>query len=119
MLDTKGLLTATAIGTVLQLAMIVAGHISPWVALNVFMLGGMTISALAGLVYARLTASNFASAALGGAIAGAVCAVIGIAASVALGDTAAMILVMGTISSAVTGAIGGLLGRAIPHTASA
>jgi hypothetical protein len=56
---------------------------------------------------------------LGGALAGAVCAVIGIAASVVLGDTAAVILAIGTVSSAVTGAVGGLLGRAIPHTASA
>jgi hypothetical protein len=77
------------------------------------------VSALAGLIYARLIGGGFGDAAVGGAIAGAVCAIIGIAASVALGDTAATILMFGTTGSAVTGAIGGLLGRAIPHTASA
>lgn len=112
MLDTKSLQTATIIGTVLQLAMVIAGHFVPYIAMNVFMFGGMGISALAGLIYGR-GAGGFGGAALGGAIAGGVCAVIGIAVSVVLGDTAAMILAFGTLSSAITGALGGVIGRLI------
>jgi hypothetical protein len=121
MLNTKALQTATIIGTVLQLAMIVAGHFSPWIAMNLFMFGGMGISALAGLLYGRSAAAGYAGAMLGGAIAGGVCAIIGIAASVALGDTPAIILVFGTIGSAVSGVIGGTVGQLLfgSRTASA
>ncbi len=115
MLDSRSLTTATVIGTVLQLAMVIAGHFVPYVRDHVFMFGGMGISALAGLLYGR-AASGFGAAALGGAVAGAVCALIGIAVSVFLGDTAAMILAFGTISSAVAGAIGGIVGRLIGGT---
>lgn len=118
MLDTKSLWTAIAIGTVLQLAMAIAGHFVPFVAEHVFMFGGMGISALAGLIYGR-AASFYGAAALGGAIAGGVCAVVGIAVSVLLGDTAAMVLAFGTLSSAVTGALGGLAGRALLGTRTA
>ena len=51
------------------------------------------------------------SALLGGLLAGGLCAFIGIVVSYLLGDVTAMILVMGTASSAVTGAIGGWLGK--------
>ena len=51
------------------------------------------------------------SMAVGGLIAGGLCALIGICVSFALGDVTALILVMGTLSSAVAGAIGGWLGR--------
>jgi len=113
MLDTRTLQTATLVGTVLQLAMVIAGHYVPYVALHVFMFGGMGISLLAGLLYGR-GAAGYGGAALGGAIAGGVCALIGIAVSVALGDTAVFVLAVGTLSSAVTGALGGLLGRTVP-----
>ncbi len=117
MIDTKSLQRATLIGTVLQLAMVIAGHFSSYIAMHVFMFGGMAISALAGLLYANAARRGHGGGALGGAIAGGVCALIGIAVSVVLGDTAAMILVLGTTSSAVTGAIGGLIGQAVPRTA--
>jgi len=118
MLDTKSLGTATIVGTVLQLAMVIAGHFDPFVANKVFMFGGMGISALAGFLCGR-HASGYGGAALAGAVAGGVCALIGIAVSVLLGDTQAMILAFGTLSSAVTGAIGGLIGRAIMGTRAA
>jgi hypothetical protein len=113
MLNMKALQTATIVGTVLQLAIIVAGHFSLWVAMNVFMIGGMLISAIAGLLYARSASGAYSGALLGGAIAGGVCALIGIAASVAWGDTPAMILVMGTVGSTVAGIMGGLVGKAV------
>ena len=110
MFDRKTLQCATFIGTVLQVAMVVTGHFVPYVALHVFMIGGLAISALAGFVYGR-TAVALGGASLGGAIAGGVCALIGIAVSVVLGDTQLAILAIGTVGSAVTGAIGGFSGR--------
>jgi len=111
MIDNTALLRATLVGTVLQVAMVVIGHFVPWVALHVFMLGGMGISALAGGLYAHDAANGYGCGALGGAIAGGVCALLGIAVSVILGDTATNILILGTASSAVTGAVGGLFGQ--------
>jgi hypothetical protein len=109
----RGVIIATAIGTVAQLAMVGAGHSIPAVA-QMFAVGGMTISALAGLGYALSTPTrSMVSAALGGAFAGGVCALIGIAVSFALGDVTAFILLAGTLSSAVAGAVGGAIGRAL------
>jgi hypothetical protein len=118
MINPKALQSALVIGTALQVAMVVAGHFVPFVALHVFMFGGMAISALAGVVYGR-TAADFGGAALGGAIAGGGCALIGIALSVLVGDTQTLILVTGTVSSAVAGAVGGALGRLVPANATA
>ena len=60
-------------------------------------------------VDARTSRAARGISALNGAIAGGVCALIGIAVSVALGDTAAPILAIGTIGSAVAGAIAGAI----------
>lgn len=70
---------ATLLGTIAQIAMVVAGHFVPAVA-NLFAIGGIS-------------------------------AAIGIAVSVALGDVPTSLLALGTGSSAVTGLIGGLIGR--------
>lgn len=118
MLDMKSLTNATILGTVLQAAMVVAGHFIAFVAMNVFAFGGMGISALAGLLYGR-KAAGYGGAALGGAAAGAVCALIGIAISVVLGDTPAQILILGTASSGVTGAVGGVIGKLVSGTRTA
>jgi hypothetical protein len=48
---------------------------------------------------------------LGGAVAGGVCALIGIAVSVLLGDTPVFVLGLGTAISVLTGAVGGLWGQ--------
>jgi hypothetical protein len=50
---------------------------------------------------------------LGGAVAGGVCALLGIAASAILGDVPPSLLLLGTVSSVVTGAIGGAVGKLI------
>jgi hypothetical protein len=106
-----GVVTWTIVGTIAQVAMVVAGHTNPAIA-QLFAVGGITISALAGLLYStRTTTSSFGNAALNGAIVGGVCALIGISLSCALGDVTPIILVAGTASSAVGGAIGGSLGR--------
>ncbi|MEO5510260.1 MAG: hypothetical protein ABIS27_06480, partial [Longimicrobiales bacterium] len=113
MLSSRAVITATIIGTVLQLAMVISGHSMPAVA-EQFAVGGMSISAIAGLIYAKLAApQTTGGAAVGGLVAGGVSALIGIALSCYLGDVEPMILAMGTGSSAVAGLIGGVLGRFI------
>ena len=110
MLNTRALLLATLLGTVLQVMMVVAGHSNPSVA-ALFAVGGMGFSLIAGLAYAMWARGGKASAlALGGLAAGALCAFIGILVSYLLGDVPMSLLALGTISSAVTGAIGGWLG---------
>jgi hypothetical protein len=99
----------TMLGTLLQLVMVLSGHWVEFIKLNVFAVGGMLISALAGVVYARLARVDRRKSAIQGAIVGGLCALIGIAVSFFLGDVPANILVLGTLSSAVTGAIGGAI----------
>jgi hypothetical protein len=112
-MNKDSLLIATAIGLVLQLAMVVIGHYVPAIREKGFAIGGMLFSLIAGLVYARMAHAGWGGALGGGALAGALCAIIGIAVSTALGDVPAMILVMGTAASAVTGLIGGAVGKLI------
>jgi NAD/NADP transhydrogenase beta subunit len=112
-MNRNALIRASVIGTGLQLAMIVAGHFIPFVRDNLFAIVGMLISLIAGLLYARAAKGKLADSLIGGAVAGGVCALIGIAASFALGDVPAMVIAFGTLSSAVTGAVGGAIGRAV------
>jgi len=101
---------ATLLGTIAQIAMVVAGHFVPAVA-NLFAIGGMGISALAGWAARKGEPASISAAAGRGALAGGAGAAIGIAVSVALGDVPTSLLALGTGSSAVTGLIGGLIGR--------
>ena len=117
MLNARALGLATVVGTILQVAMVLLGHTAPAVA-SLFAVGGMGISLLAGLAYAYWAReSRASSAAAGGAIAGAACALIGIFVSYLLGDVPASLLALGTISSAVTGAVGGVVGRLLYRAA--
>ncbi|MEP6732230.1 MAG: hypothetical protein ABJE10_16410 [bacterium] len=110
MLNTRAVTVATVVGTVLQLAMVLAGHSNSSVA-NMFAVVGMAISLVAGVIYAaQARGASGGSLALGGLIAGGLCALLGIIVSYLLGDVPAMILAVGTLSSAVTGALGGWLG---------
>ena len=106
----RALLVASVIGTVLQTAMVVAGHTNKSIA-NLFAVGGMSLSLIAGVIYAILArGSTTGSVVVGGVLAGAICALIGIAVSYFLKDVPASLLALGTLSSAVTGAVGGWLG---------
>jgi hypothetical protein len=106
----RALLIATAIGTVLQAAMVVSGHTNKTIA-KLFAVGGMSLSLLAGVIYAFFaTGGTTGSAVVGGILAGGLCALIGIAISYFLKDVPASLLALGTLSSAVTGAVGGWLG---------
>lgn len=105
------LVKSTVVGTILQLAMVVAGHYLPAVA-NQFAAGGMTISGIAGLLFSLWSGQKSAGAAAGGGlVAGGVSAFLGILVSHLLGDVPASVLGLGTAGSAVTGAVGGLLGK--------
>ena len=105
------LLKPTIVGTVLQLLMVAAGHYAPAVAQR-FAVGGMGISAVAGLLAAMGgRPASLGSAAANGAAAGGVCAFIGILVSWLLGDVPAAVLGFGTASSAVTGPLGGIVGK--------
>ena len=106
MINRRALTNASAVGTVLQVAMVLIGHSQAPVK-DLFAVGGMTISLLAGVAYVLSTRAESASPTLGGLLAGAICAFIGIGVSYALGDVPASLLALGTLSSAVTGAVGG------------
>ena len=111
-MDRQALLRATTIGTVLQVIMVVAGHYLPALRDPGFAIGGMALSALAGWLFARATpGSTWGPALGGGAIAGGVSAIIGIAVSVLFGDVPASLLALGTVASAATGAGGAVLAR--------
>jgi hypothetical protein len=112
-MDRTALIKATAAGSVLQLAMVLAGH--HWPAIRgLFAVGGTGFSLIAGLLFMYWTRSAAWSAALGGgAIAGGVCALIGIAVSVVLKDVPSALLITGTLSSVATGVLGGALGKLI------
>jgi hypothetical protein len=105
------LVKSTVIGTILQLAMVIAGHYSPAIA-GQFAAGGMTISGIAGLLFSLWSRQKaMGAAAGGGVVAGGVSAFLGILVSHLLGDVPASVLGFGTAGSAVTGAIGGVIGK--------
>ncbi len=117
-MDRKALLNATVIGTVAQLAMVVAGHFVPMVKDHVFAIGGMLISLAAAVWFVRLAPGGWGSNLMGGAIVGGACALIGILVSAALGDVQVIVVAFGTCASVVAGLVGGALGRLIaPKTA--
>jgi hypothetical protein len=110
-MNTRALAYATAVGTILQLAMVIGGHSNKSIA-ALFAVLGVSISLVAGVVYAVSARGGSTSLlAVGGLLAGGLCALIGIVVSYALGDVPALILAVGTASSAVGGAIGGVLGK--------
>ena len=111
-MDTTTLIRAIGIGTVLQIAMVFAGHFFPVLRDPGFAIGGMGLSAIAGWIFARATPrSTWGPALGGGAIAGGVSALIGITVSVLFGDVPASLLALGTTASAATGAGGAVLAR--------
>jgi hypothetical protein len=112
-MNTRALIIATGLGLAGQLAMVVSGHYVAFIKDNVFAIGGMLISLVAGLVYARLAAGSWGDSLAGGLVAGGACALVAIALSVAMKDTPTMILAFGTLGSALAGAVGGALGKLV------
>src|SRR2546423_231113 len=94
LIDTRALQRAILVGTFLQLIAVFVAHFSLWIETQAFLFAGMMISATMGYLYAQDVSRGYAKGAYGGAIAGGVCAFVGIAVSVALGDiTGRMLLV--------------------------
>jgi hypothetical protein len=112
-MKTQPLVMATLIGTVLQIAMVVAGHWIPAVQ-GAFMFGGLGLSFIAGAIYELRARGSWGGAAAGGIIAGGASALAGIAVSWLLGDVPATLLLLGTAGSAVTGLLGSAAARLFP-----
>jgi hypothetical protein len=111
MFNSRALVIASIVGIVLQIAMVVAGHSNQSIK-NLFAVGGMGFSLVAGVIYAvTARGGTTGSLAIGGLLAGAICAFVGIFVSYMLKDVPMSLLALGTISSAVTGAIGGAVGK--------
>lgn len=115
----KLIIAMTALGTVAQLVMVIAGHYNEFIRDNVFAIGGMAISLVFGALWAMKAAGSRGGAFGGGALVGGLCAIIGIAVSLALGDVPAAVLAFGTAGSAVAGGIGGIVLYALAGTKAA
>jgi hypothetical protein len=111
MIDSRILLRAAFVGLVIQLVLAALGHAFSWVAINLFPFGRMMCSATAGYLYGMALGQGYAPGALGGAIAGGLCAVPALAISVLLGDSEASIVAVGTGICLLTGGVGGLFGN--------
>jgi hypothetical protein len=109
-MSTRSILVSLTVATAFQLAMVLAGHYVDFIKENVFALGGVAISLVAGMAYAKSAAGGWKRVLPGAVLVGGGSALLGIAVSLALKDVPAMVLVLGTTSSAVTGAIGGAIG---------
>jgi hypothetical protein len=107
----KGLSKPTVIGTVLQVGMILLGKVSPMIGQN-FAIGGTSIAAATGVIASMMAKpAGMGGAAGGGAVAAGVSALIGTLVSMATGQTGMDTIAIGTGSSVVAGAIGGVVGQ--------
>lgn len=113
----KTLIIATMVGISLQVALVVAGHVVRALQDPGFAIGGMAFSAVAGWLYARMAGGTWGDTLIGGAIAGGVCAAVGIFVSAALGDVPFMLLMLGTTASVATGIIGAVIGKLLRRSA--
>jgi hypothetical protein len=111
LIDNRALQRAILVGTFLQLVAVLIAHFSLWIETHAFLFAGMMISATMGFLYAQDVARGYARGAYGGAIAGGVCAFVGIAVSVVLGDITAWMLLVRSLISVLTGAVGGVYGQ--------
>jgi len=105
----KTLLGWIGLGSVLQIAMVVTGHFVEAVA-GLFPVIGTGISLLVGVLFGAKGATNYANSAWGGALAGALCSVPGVAVSVGLGDVGPEVFGIAAASGVVVGTLGGLAG---------
>lgn len=111
LVDNHALRRAISVGTFLQVVAVLIAHFSHWIETHAFLFAGMMISATMGYLYAQDVSRGYAKGAYGGAIAGGVCAFIGIAVSVVLGDLTGRMLIIRSLISVLTGAVGGVYGQ--------
>jgi hypothetical protein len=111
LVDHRALQRAILVGTLFQVVAVVIAHFSQWIETHALLFGGMMISATMGYLYAQEVARGYVKGACGGAVAGGLCAIIGIAPSVLLGDMTLKMLGIRTLISVLTGAVGGIYGQ--------
>ncbi|HWY16440.1 MAG TPA: hypothetical protein VNX86_14995 [Rhizomicrobium sp.] len=111
LVDHRALERAILVGTLFQVVAVVIAHFSLWIETHALLFGGMMISATMGYLYAQEVARGYVKGACGGAVAGGLCAIIGMAPSVLLGDMTLKMLVVRTLISILTGAVGGIYGQ--------
>jgi hypothetical protein len=111
MIDQAALRRAMIAGTVLQLALGSAAHLSVWLAAHALLFGAMLISASMAYLYALDVGSGYAAGALGGTLAGGTCGLFGAAFTIVLGDTDPSAFLENVAIFAFTGALGGLFGQ--------
>ncbi len=109
-MNRRALTVSLVIATVLQVAMVVAGHWSLAVA-GLFLVGGLAFSLVGGVIYALMAKPAWNEAIGMGALVGGLSALIGIGVSYVLGDVEPILLVLGTVSSAATGFVGAAVTR--------
>jgi hypothetical protein len=110
MIDIRILRYAIIVGTTLQVANSLLRHIG-WTNDYYAQFGGMFISGVAGLLYAREVNRGYRAGAAGGAVGGLVCAVVGVALAVTLRDAPPVLIPLAMLVCTLTGAIGGLFGQ--------
>jgi hypothetical protein len=111
LVDHRALERAILVGTLFQVVAVVIAHFSLWIETHALLFGGMMISATMGYLYAQEVARGYVKGAWGGAVAGGLCAIIGMAPSVLLGDMTPKMLGVRTLISILTGAVGGIYGQ--------
>ena len=112
-MNTRTLTTSLAIFTVLQLAMVLAGHWIPMVKDSLFAPLGTFLSLLGGFEFARRARPGIGNGVVGGLVVGGLSGLIGIIVSYVLGDVPVSTLWIGTAASVVGGLIGGAVGGLI------
>ena len=93
------------VGTVLQVAMVLAGHWMPGLR-DFWGPGGMLISLIVGCLAASSGGRTWSGVIKAGALAGGVGALIGIVIAFALQDVPPLLILLGTLSSTVAGIFG-------------
>ena len=111
MIDIRVFIRAAIVGIVLQVALMVAAHFILFIEQQGSLLGGMTISAVAGYLYAMDTGKGYFTSATMAAIIGGGSALIGVGVSVLLRDAPPHIVPLFTTICVVVGAVGGLFGQ--------
>jgi len=109
--DNAALSRAGLVGILLQLALVGVAHYAPWIGSFAVRFAGMMISATAGYLYAMDVGLGFRRGALGGAIVGGVSFLVGIVLAQSFGDRLEDPLALWTLTSVLTGAVGGLFGE--------
>ena len=110
MIDLKILRRAVILGVILELSLVLGGWYWPDGRYGL-LFGGMLISAVAGMFYARELGKGFGSGILGGTLAGAACGVVAVTSAEFLGIAHEIYIPYGVMVLTLTGAVGGLFGE--------